>query len=91
MLELLNGGSGYQYRKLRVDPAGISTSFDVPVNYNNHGFSDGDIVEYSPTVGLGSTTPKAIQGLTTTSSYYVMKVDDNSFQISRCWYRCNYN
>ena len=80
-VRVLNGGSGYQYRKLRVDPAGISTSFDI-VNYNNHGFSDGDIVEYSPTVGLGSTTPKAIQGLTTTSSYYVMKVDDNSFKLA---------
>ena len=80
-VRVLNGGSGYQYRKLRVDPAGISTSFDI-VNYNNHGFSDGDIIEYSPTVGLGSTTPKAIQGLTTTSSYYVMKVDDNSFKLA---------
>ena len=80
-VRVLNGGSGYQHRKLRVDPAGVSTSFNT-INYINHGFSHGDIIEYSPTVGLGSTTPKAIQGLTTTSSYYVMKVDDNSFKLA---------
>ena len=80
-VRVLNGGSGYQHRKLRVDPAGISSSFNT-INYTNHGFSHGDIIEYSPTVGLGSTTPQAIQGLTTTSSYYVMKVDDNVFKLS---------
>ena len=80
-VRVLQGGSGYQYRKLRVDPAGISTSLDV-INYENHGFSNGDVVEYSPTVGLGSTTPKSIQGLSTTTSYLVMKVDDNSFKLA---------
>ena len=72
-VRILDGGSGYQHRKLRVDPAGISTSYNT-INYKNHGFSHGDIIEYSPTVGLGSTTPKSIQGLSTTSSYYVMKI-----------------
>ena len=66
-VRVINGGSGYQHRKLRVDPAGISTSFNT-INFTNHGFSHGDIVEYSPTVGLGSTTPRLIQGLSTTSS-----------------------
>ena len=80
-VRILNGGSGYQHRKLRVNPAGISTSLNT-INYVNHGFSHGDIVEYSPTVGLGSTTPKAIQGLSTTSSYYVMKIDDDSFKLA---------
>ena len=80
-VRVLNGGSGYQHRKLRVDPAGISTSYNT-INYNNHGFSHGDIIEYSPTVGLGTLTPQGIQGLSTTSSYYVIKVDDNSFKLS---------
>ena len=80
-VRVINGGSGYQHRKLRVDPAGISTSYNT-INYINHGFSHGDIVEYSPTVGLGSTTPKAIQGLSTTTSYYVFKIDDDSFRLS---------
>ena len=80
-VRVLNGGAGYQHRKLRVDPAGISTSFNT-INFVNHGFSHGDIIQYSPTVGLGSTTPKSIQGLSTTSSYYVMKVNDNSFKLA---------
>ena len=80
-VRVINGGSGYQHRKLRVDPAGISTSFNT-ISFKNHGFSHGEIVEYSPTVGLGSATPKAIQGLSTTSSYYVVKVDDDTFKLS---------
>ena len=36
-VRVINGGSGYQHRKLRVDPAGVSTSFDT-INYVNHGF-----------------------------------------------------
>ena len=80
-VRIVNGGSGYQHRKLRVDPAGISTSFNT-INFDNHGFSHGDIIKYSPTVGLGSTVPRAIQGLSVTSSYYVMKINDNSFKLA---------
>ena len=80
-INVLNSGSGYQHRKLHVRPSGISTSYDT-INFNNHGFKNGDLVNYSPTVGIGSTIPKAIEGLDTTSSYYVMKVDDNSFKLA---------
>ena len=80
-IKVINSGEGYQHRKLIVKPSGISTSYDT-VNFNNHGFNHGDIINYSPMVGIGSTMPKAIQGLTTTSSYYVMKVDDNSFKLA---------
>ena len=73
-VKVLNPGSGYQHRKLRVSQSGISTSYDKII-FNDHGFEHGDIVEYSSTVG-------AIQGLSTTSSYYVMKLDDNSFRLS---------
>ena len=80
-VRVIESGSNYQHRKLRVNPSGISTSFDT-IEFSNHGFSHGDIVEYSPTVGLGSTTPKAIQGLSTTTSYLVVKVDDDKFKLS---------
>ena len=80
-VNVLDSGSGYQYRKLRVNPAGILTSYNT-INYDNHGFEHGDIVEYSPTVGIGTTIPQSIQGLSTTSSYYVMKVNDNSFKLA---------
>ena len=80
-INVINSGSGYEHRKLFVKPSGISTSFDT-VNFVNHGFKSGDIVNYSPAVGIGSTIPKAIEGLDITSSYYVMKVDDNSFRLA---------
>jgi len=80
-INVLNSGSGYQHRKLIVKPSGISTSYDT-VNFNNHGFENGDLVNYSPAVGIGSTLPKAIGGLNSASSYYVMKVDNNSFKLA---------
>ena len=64
-----------------VKPSGISTSFDT-INFDGHGFKHGDLINYSPMVGIGSTMPQSIQGLTTTSSYYVMKIDDNSFKLA---------
>ena len=59
-VKVLEEGSGYTHRKLRVKPAGISTSLNV-ITFKNHGFNSGEIVEYS-----AETT--AIQGLSTTSS-----------------------
>ena len=80
-IKVKNSGSGYEYRKLIVKPSGISTSYDT-INFDNHGFKHGDLINYSPMVGIGSTMPQSILGLTTTSSYYVMKVDDNSFKLA---------
>tara|TARA_B100001057_G_scaffold298143_1_gene298356 strand:+ start:2300 stop:15613 length:13314 start_codon:yes stop_codon:yes gene_type:complete len=80
-IKVKNPGKGYEYRNLIVNPSGISTSFDT-INFKNHGFKHGDLVNYLPTIGLGTTLPQSIQGLTTTSSYYVIKVDDNSFKLS---------
>lgn len=73
-VKVINSGSGYQHRKLRVKPSGISTQFDT-VNFVNHGFKDGDIVGYS-------TTGTAISGLSTSNQYYILKVDDNSFRLA---------
>ena len=73
-VKVLEEGSGYTHRKLRVKPSGISTSFDT-VNFKNHGFNSGEIVEYS-----AETT--AIQGLSTSTSYIVKKLTDDSFKLS---------
>ncbi len=73
-VKVLEEGSGYTHRKLRVKPTGISTSLNV-VTFKDHGFNSGEIVEYS-----AETT--AIQGLTTTSSYYIKKLTDNTFQLA---------
>ena len=80
-VRVLESGSGYTHRKLRVPPSGISTSYNT-ITFNNHGFDHGDLINYSPTVGLGTTVPKNIQGLSTSNSYYVLKVDDNSFKLA---------
>ena len=73
-VKVLEEGSGYTHRKLRVKPAGISTSLNV-ITFKNHGFNSGEIVEYS-----AETT--AIQGLSTASSYYINKLTDDTFQLA---------
>ena len=73
-VKVLEQGSGYTHRKLRVKPTGISTSLNV-VTFKNHGFNSGEIIEYS-----AETTP--IQGLSTTSSYYIHKLTDDTFQLA---------
>ena len=73
-VKVLEEGSGYTHRKLRVKPAGISTSLNV-VSFKNHGFESGEIIEYS-----AETT--AIQGMSTTSSYYIKKLTDDTFQLA---------
>ena len=50
-----------------------STSYDT-INFKNHGFSSGEIVEYS--------SSDTIQGLSTTTSYIVKKINDDTFKIS---------
>jgi hypothetical protein len=72
-IKVLDGGK-FTNRKLLVKPSGISTS-NGTINFINHGFSDGEIIEYSST-----GTP--ISGLTTTNQYYILKNDDNSFRLS---------
>ena len=73
-IKVLNGGSGYQHRKLRVNPTGISTQFDS-INYTNHGFNTGELVQYS-------TTGTSITGLSTTNQYYILKIDNDSFRLT---------
>ena len=80
-VKVLNPGEDFQYRKLPVLPSGISTSFDT-INYKNHGFRTGDVVEYltdgTPIEGLEVST-----GITSTTNFYhALKVDDDSFRLT---------
>ena len=72
-IKVLSSGSGYTHRKLSVKSADISTEFDT-INFENHGFSTGDIVTYT-------TTGTSISGVSTTNQYYVLKHDEDSFRI----------
>ena len=73
-IKVLDSGSGYENRVLRVNPSGISTSFDT-ITFKDHGLRDGDIVNY-----LYETSP--IVGLSTDSQYYILKLDNDNFQLS---------
>ena len=79
-VKVIDGGKNYTNRKLFVKPTGISTNFNT-VNFKNHGFNNGDLIEYSAIAGIGSTQPTNITGLSTTKKYFVLKENDNSFQL----------
>ena len=73
---------------IRDRPTGISTQYNKVV-FENHGFGNGEIVEYSTAVGVGTTVTESIGGLiettgvsTTANYYYVMKVDNDSFRLA---------
>ena len=70
---VLNSGSGYTHRKLRVKTSGISTVYNT-VSFKNHGFETGETVNYS-------TTGTEIVGLTTTNQYQIQKIDSDSFRL----------
>ena len=72
-IKVINSGNGYTNRKLRVKPIGIST-YNHTVEFENHGFSNGEIVTYSyETTG--------ISGLSTSARYQVLKLDSDSFRL----------
>ena len=81
-IRVIQSGKPYVNRKVYANSStGISTQKST-VTFNNHGFSSGELVAYQTHVGLGSTTPQSISGLTTTNQYKVIKIDDNTFRLS---------
>ena len=72
-IKVLDPGSGYQYRKLRVPSSGISTEYNT-LTYENHGFNNGDIVNYS----FDGTV---VSGLSTSNQYSIYKLDNNKFRL----------
>ena len=54
--------------------AGISSSFNT-IFFDNHGFESGEIVEYS-----AETSP--VQGLSTSNSYIIKKLNNDSFKLA---------
>ena len=72
-IKVINSGSGYQYKKLRVSSSGISTEYNT-VTFKNHGFDNGDVVTYS-------TTGSAVSGLSTSNQYSIDKIDSDTFRL----------
>ena len=71
-----NPGSDYTNRKLIVKPSAVST-IENKITFANHGFVSGDTIEYNFAAG-GSI----ISGLSTSSQYKVVKIDNNSFRLT---------
>ena len=73
-IKVINGGSGFQNRKLIVKPSKISLK-NYSIDFENHGFLDGDLITYNY-----ETTN--ISGLSSSNCYYVVKINENSFRVS---------
>ncbi len=73
-IKVISPGSGYANRRLSVLPTGISTTADS-ITYENHGFNDGDIVNYS-------TDGTHIKGISDQDDYYILKIDADEFQLA---------
>jgi len=72
-IKILNGGVGYENRKLRVNPTGIST-INNAINFENHGFNHGELVTYT-------YETSAISGLSSDKQYYILGINNNSFRL----------
>jgi hypothetical protein len=72
-IKIINSGEGYTNRKLIVNSTGIST-IQNSINFKNHGFNDGEIVEYD-------YESAQISGIATTNQYFILKLDNDSFRL----------
>merc|ERR1711965_164489 len=84
-IKVLNPGSGFTNRKLRVHPIGISTITNI-IKSKDHGFNDGDLINYS----FQNST---VSGLSSSTQYRILKLNDSEFQIAEAvgGARTNYN
>ena len=87
-IQVIDGGSGYENRQVFVKPTGINTVTNT-IHFDDHGFNNGDKIVYTTAVGIGSTLPTTISGLstatgitTTTNFYKVLKVNDDAFRLT---------
>jgi len=73
-VRVVDGGT-FTNRKLRLNASvGVSTVYNT-LNFKNHGFEDGDLVNYT-------FQTSAISGLSTENQYFINKIDNNTFQLS---------
>jgi hypothetical protein len=73
-VRVVNPGEGYSYKSLNIESSGISTQTGT-ITFKEHKFNDGDLINYS-------YDQQPIVGLSSIKKYYVLKIDNNSFQLS---------
>ena len=76
---IVEGGKGYTNKKLIVNPLGVSTEYNW-IEFKDHGFNNGDLVDYSIS-SINGTTPEVISGLSTDKKYQIFKIDDDKFRL----------
>jgi hypothetical protein len=76
-VKVIDSGSNYTNRRLIVKPVGIHT-VDNSINFKDHGFNTGDLVQYAPSSGNASHAPV---GLGITTRYRVLKLDNDKFRL----------
>ena len=76
-IKVLDQGTNYTNRKLIVKPVGIQT-VDNSINFKDHGFVTGDLIQYAPSSGNSSHAPV---GLGVTTRYRVHKLDNDKFRL----------
>jgi len=74
-INIVSPGSKYQNKKRSIEPVGINTSLNT-INIKNHDYDTGEIVKYT-------CEGNAVGGLSIDTEYYLTKVDDDSFKLSR--------
>jgi len=73
-ISIINYGSNYENKKTTTNSSGIDTASNT-VRISNHGYESGEIITYN-------YTDSPVVGLSTTSTYYVTKVDEDNFKLS---------
>jgi hypothetical protein len=73
-ITISNPGINYENKKRTSGISGINTSLNI-INIKNHGYQSGEILTYD-------FTENSIVGLSSTSTYYVTKINDDSFKLS---------
>jgi hypothetical protein len=78
-INIQDSGFGYENKKKTVfsSVTGINTSINQ-INIVNHEFQSGEVIKYINYSSGGSV----IGGLTTSTEYYLTKIDDNNFKLS---------
>ena len=74
-VNVINYGTGYVNHKVSIDSSGISTETNI-INKVGHGFKSGELIVYQDYTNI------PISGITTTESYYVTPLNENSFKLS---------
>ena len=70
-----NSGINYQNKLVVTGTSGINTASNT-ITILNHGYNSGEVITYNP-------TETVIGGLSSSTSYYVTKIDDDQFKLSQ--------